>query len=98
MVTSSGEVMGRNLIRKLGSFEELVVFFFLTSCFLTIKRSVYDYPLHTAKLYGLSECVGRVLLKSNKILFFLFLFLVFLQDKIGEDIVSIILGQSPIQE
>ena len=98
VVTSSGEVMGRNLIRKLGSFEELVVFFFLTSCFLTIKRSVYDYPLHTAKLYGLSECVGRVLLKSNKILFFLFLFLVFLQDKIGEDIVSIILGQSPIQE
>ena len=65
---------------------------------MTIKRSVYDYPLHTAKLYGLSEYVGRVLPKSNKILFFLFLFLVFLQDKIEEYIMSIILGQSPIQE
>ena len=39
MVTSSGEGMGCNLIRKLGSIEGLVVFFFITSCFLTIKRS-----------------------------------------------------------
>lgn len=31
-------------------------------------------------------------------LFFVFLFLVFLQDKFGEGIVSIILGQSPVQE
>ena len=63
VVTSSGQGMGCNLIRKLGSFEGLVFFFFLTSCFLTIKRSVYDYPLHTAKLYELSECVDHVLLK-----------------------------------
>ena len=63
MVTSSGEGMGCNLIRKLGSFEGLVFFFFLTSCFLTIKRSVYDYPLHTARLYELSEYVDHILLK-----------------------------------
>ena len=87
-----------HLLRKLGSFEVLVMFFFLSSCFLTIKRSISNYPLHTAKLYGLSECVDHVLLKSNKILFFVFFFLVFLQDQIGEGIVSIILGQSPVQE
>ena len=61
-------------------------------------RSISNYLLHTAKLYELSECVDHVLLKSNKILFFVFLFLVFLRDKIGEGIVSIILGQNPIQE
>ena len=98
MVTSSGEGMGCNLIRKLGSFEGLKVFFFLTSCFLTIMRSICNYPLHAAKLYELSAYVDQILLKSNKILLCVFLFLVFLQDKIGEGIMSIILGQSPIQE
>ena len=97
VVTSSGEGMKCNLFRKLGSFKGLVMFFFLSSCFLSIKRSIYNYLLHTAKVYKLSECVDHILLKSNKILFFVFLFLVFLQDKIGEGIVSI-LGQNPVQE
>ena len=88
--------MGCKLIRILGSFEGLVMFFFLI--FLTIKRSTYNYPLHTAEVYELSECVDYVFLKSNKILFFVFLFLVLLQDKIGEGIISVILGQKPVQE
>ena len=96
VVPSSGEGMRYNLFRKLGSFKGLVKFF-LSSYFLTIKRSIYNYLLHTAKVYKLSECVDHILLKSNKILFFVFLFLVFLQDKIGEGIVSI-LGQNPVQE
>ena len=97
VVISSREGMGCKLIRKRASFEGLVLFFFLSSCFLTIKRSISNYPHHTAKLYELYECVDHVLLKSNKILFFVFLFFVFLQDKIGEGIVSI-LGQNPVQE
>ena len=97
MVMSSGEGMGCSLIRKLGSFEGLKVFFFLTSCFLTIMRSICNYPLHAAKLYEVSAYVDQILLKSNKILLCVFLFLVFLQDKIGEGIMSIILGQSPVQ-
>ena len=87
MVTSSGEGMGCNLMRKLRYFEGLEVFFFLTSCFLTIMRSICNYPLHAAKLYELSAYVDQILLKSNKILLCVFLFLVFLQDKIGEGII-----------
>ena len=84
MVTSNGEGMGCNLIRKPGSFEGLeVFFFFLTSCFLTIKKSIYNYPLHSVKLYELSECVDHVILKSNKILFFVFIFLVFSRQNWG---------------
>ena len=98
MVTSSGEGMGCNLMRKLRYFEGLEVFFFLTSCFLTIMRSICNYPFHAAKLYELSAYVDQILLKSNKILLCVFLFLVFIQDKIGEGVMSIILGQSPIQE
>lgn len=98
VIISSGEDMGCKLIRKLGSFEGSVMFFFLSSCFLTIKRSISNYPHHTAKLYELYECVDHVLLKSNKILFFVFFFLVFLQDKIVEGIMSIILGQNPVLE
>ena len=55
--------------KKIWVFEEVIVFFFLTSCFLKIKRSVCDYPLHTAKLHELSECVDQVLLKSKKFIF-----------------------------
>ena len=84
VVPSSGEGMRYNLFRKLGSFKGLVKFF-LSSYFLTIKRSIYNYPLHTAKLYELSECVDHVLLNSNKILFFVIIFLVFLRDKIGRE-------------
>ena len=98
VVISSREGMGCKLIRKHVSFEGLVLFFFLSSCFLTIKRSVSNYPLHRGKVYELSDYVDHVLLKSNKSLFFVFFFLVFLQDKIGEGIMSIILGQSPVQE
>ena len=85
MVTSSGEGMGCNLIRKLGSFEGLEVFFFLTSCFLTIMRSICNYPLHAAKLYELSAYVDQILLKSNKILLFVFLFLFFFKTKLGRE-------------
>ena len=85
VVTSSGEGMRCNLFRKLGSFEVLVMLFFLFSCFLTIKISIYNCPLHRAKFYELPECLDHVLLKSNKILFFVFLFLVSLQDKIGKE-------------
>ena len=87
-----------HLIRKLGSSEGLVMFFFLSSCLLTIKSSIYNYPLHKAKVYEHSEYIEHVLLKSNKILLFVFLFLVFLQDNIQEGIMSIILGQSPVQD
>ena len=98
VVISSGEGMGCKFIRKHVSFEGLVLFFFLSSCFLTIKRSISNYPLHRGKVYELSDYVDHVLLKSNKSLFFVFFFPVLLQDKIGEGIMSIILGQSPVQE
>ena len=84
VVTSSGEGKRYNLFRKLGSFKGLVKFF-LSSYFLTIKRSIYNYLLHTAKLYELYGCVDHVLLNSNKVLFFVIIFLVFLQDKIGRE-------------
>ena len=98
VVISSREGMGYKLIRKRASFAGLVLFFFLSSCFLTIKRSISNYPLHRGKVYELSDYVDHVLLKSNKSLFFVFFFPVLLQDKIGEGIMSIILGQSPVQE
>ena len=69
VVMSSREGMGCKLIRKHVSFEGLVLFFFLSSCFLTIKRSVSNYPLHRGKVYELSDYVDHVLLKLNKSLF-----------------------------
>ena len=38
MVISSGEHMGYNLIRKPGSFEGLIMLFFLILSFLTIRE------------------------------------------------------------
>ena len=74
-----------HLIRKLGSSEGLVMFFFLSSCLLTIKSSIYNYPLHKAKVYEHSEYIEHVLLKSNKILLFVFLFLFFFKTKLGRE-------------
>ena len=62
------------------------MFFSLTSCFLTMKRSISDYPLHTAKLYELSECVDHVLLKLKKNYFLFSSFLFSFKTKLGREL------------
>ena len=94
MVISSGEHMEYNLIRKPASFEGLIRLFFLMLSFLTIRESsIYNYPVYTAKVYELSECVNPVLLKS-KGLYFCFTS----RQKWRENLSTIIVVQSLFQE
>ena len=98
VVTSSGDGMGCNLIRKLVSFEGFGCVLFLNFMFLDNEEINLWLPTSYSKALWTFWMCWSCPPKIKKKLFFVFLFLVFLQDKTGEGIVSIILGRSPIHE